>query len=471
MYNQLSHFMLVSSNKKMNNHIKNSATEHDLQIFTVTQFSSFLKKNLENSIDLVWISGEISGLFKAQSGHIYCQIKDQTSQIRLVIFKGVASSMLFNLEEGMQVIVCAQVSMYQPRGELQIIARKVEPEGLGALKAAYDQLKKKLLDEGLFEESLKKSLPKKVSTLGLITSKDGAVVHDMIHVIRRRNPLVKIIHYVTPVQGKGAIEKVVSILKFAAFEKKCDAYILARGGGSLEDLWTFNTESVVRAVADFPFPIISAIGHETDHSLCDYVADLRAPTPSIAAELATVDFSKIDDFFSMTSLRIHQAIKKKIQSSEQNLDYKAVSLKKKFSFFLLRAQDLFQRFYKVRQLCLHKWKYQVAQINQCRIFFLIRYPQLIRKIITRHQKQLCSIEDFMIRCHKHQYQRLEEKLLSAFEKFSLSSYRKNLERGFSLVIDSKGQTIRKMSQIKKNTPYTIQFIDGKVKMVLAQKDI
>lgn len=460
----------ISGNKTMNSDLGVSTNENALQILTVTEFSAFLKKNLESFVDFVWITGEVSGLFKAQSGHFYCQLKDQGSQVRLVLFKGVASKLLFTLEEGMQVIVCAQISMYQPRGELQLIARKVEPEGLGALKAAYDQLKKKLLEEGLFQVERKKSLPQHISTIGLLTSKDGAVIHDMVHVIRRRNPLVKIIHYVTPVQGKGSINKVISTLEYAASEKKCDLYILARGGGSLEDLWTFNTESVVRAVSVFPYPIISAIGHETDHSLCDYVADLRAPTPSIAAELATNDLSATENFFRVVSGRLLQALKKKILSCDQALDYQSSSLKKNFHYLLMRTQELFQRFYKARHYCLIQWKHQAYQMDQYREFFSKKFPISQKKIIAQGMEDMLFKMNFLRAHQRRTYDRLYKKLESAFEKFSFSSYRKTLSRGFSLVLDNKGTTVKKACDIKNGESYRINFVDGEVHMKAAEKN-
>ena len=297
----------------MNAFIEETPSSTGKLIFSVSQFSQTLQKNLQDSIPFAWVTGELSGVFQAQSGHVYATIKDASAQIKIVIYQFVRKNILFEITEGLHVNICIQPALYKPRGELQLIVKTMEPEGLGALKLAFEQTRAKLLEEGLFEASRKKSLPKYPKAIGVISSKDGAVWHDILRVIERRYPIVQVTLYPCSVQGPQSVKEIIAQLALAASEKKADVYILARGGGSLTDLWSFNTEEVVRAVANFPFPIVSAIGHETDVTLVDFAADLRAPTPSIAAELATPELQQIyqtlDHFNAKLQHHIHNMMR------------------------------------------------------------------------------------------------------------------------------------------------------------------
>lgn len=477
-------------------------TDNQNQVMTVTEFSSFLKKNLEDLSPHAYISGELSGVFRAQSGHIYCQIKDKTSQIKLVIFKGVASKLLFDLTEGMQVVLSAQVSMYQPRGELQLIAKKIEPEGIGALKLAYDQLKSKLRLEGIFDIERKKEV-RPGSAIGLITSKDGAVLHDMIKVIRRRNPLAHIVHYVTPVQGREATFKLVEALRYAGEQHKCDVYIIARGGGSLEDLWNFNEEAVIRAIADFPWPIISAIGHETDVSLSDFTADLRAPTPSIAAELATTDYSNLDDFFEKVGLNLTRTLMLNMRRKEQDLDYYSQQMSKVFKIITLQVEQVIHSFLKSRNLIndrvvsnnnlLESMKKILSPraLNEKFIscsLLVNNWAEVNRRCLIKKNQHYFNILETLF--YKMKYscpdnadlQLLEEKIKSVkvrlngqmisrytyflhkmdfiSERLENNSYQKALQRGFSMVTDKKGFGISSIHDIKTDTAYSLNLKDG-----------
>ena len=254
-------------------------------VYSVSELNAEIKSLLEQSYQFVWISGEISNFRIPASGHYYFSLKDAQSQIGAVMFRGQNRNLKFQPEDGMAVTGLGRISVYEPRGNYQIILEYLEPRGVGALQVAFEQLKEKLASEGLFDEQHKKPLPFLPYHLGIITSPSGSVVHDIINVSRRRFPNLDIRILPVKVQGDGAADEIVAAIELLDRQKIADVAILARGGGSLEDLQPFNSENVARAVFASRTPIISAIGHETDYSITDFVADLRAPTPSAAAEL------------------------------------------------------------------------------------------------------------------------------------------------------------------------------------------
>lgn len=254
-------------------------------ILTVTRLTSRIKHFLEGTFPDVWVEGEISNLSVPQSGHAYFTLKDAQSQLRAVLFRSSLRFLKFSLEHGMHVICRGRISLYELRGEYQLVVEYIEPAGVGALQLAFEQLKAKLETEGLFEHSRKKRLPLLPARIGIITSPTGAAIRDILRVIRRRHPKMHILIYPVPVQGADATPSIIEALRYFNGERNADVVIVTRGGGSLEDLWAFNEETVARAVSASRIAVISAVGHETDYTISDFVADLRAPTPSAAAEM------------------------------------------------------------------------------------------------------------------------------------------------------------------------------------------
>jgi exodeoxyribonuclease VII large subunit len=254
-------------------------------ILTVSQLTDQIKDLLEGNFPDVWVEGEISNLTVPQSGHAYFTLKDQQSQIRTVLFRSSQRFLKFTLQHGMLVICRGRVSVYGPRGEYQLILEYIEPKGIGALQLAYEQLKAKLEREGLFDRDGKKPLPLLPRRIGIITSPTGAAIRDMLRVIKRRHPRMHILIYPVPVQGAEAAPAIVEGIRYFNATRQADVLIVGRGGGSLEDLWAFNEEAVARAIHASKIPLISAVGHETDYTISDFVSDLRAPTPSAGAEL------------------------------------------------------------------------------------------------------------------------------------------------------------------------------------------
>lgn len=282
-------------------------------ILTVTQLTIQLKNALERNFSSVWIEGEISNLHAPQSGHIYCTLKDQNSQIKAVLYRSSQRFLKFSLEHGMQVICRGRVDVYEPRGEYQLVIEYIEPKGVGALQQAYEELKVRLEKEGLFNREHKKPLPMLPRSIGLITSPAGAAIRDILRVIRRRHPSMALLLYPVPVQGESAGPEIINALEYFNRNRTVDVLIVGRGGGSLEDLWAFNEERVARAIYASSIPVISAVGHETDYTISDFVADLRAPTPSAAAEMVAKSEEHFRELLNSCSNAITRCVLQKIE--------------------------------------------------------------------------------------------------------------------------------------------------------------
>jgi exodeoxyribonuclease VII large subunit len=288
-------------------------------ILTVTQLTSQIKDLLEGNFPDIWVEGEISNLSIPQSGHAYFTLKDDQSQIRSVLFRSSQRFLKFTLQHGMQVICRGRVSVYEPRGEYQLIIDYIEPKGVGALQLAFEQLKAKLEKEGLFDLDHKKPLPLLPQRIGIITSPTGAAIRDMLRVIKRRHPKMHILIYPVPVQGPEAAPGIVEAIQYFNREQNVDVMIVGRGGGSLEDLWAFNEEAVVRALFASQIPVISAVGHETDYTISDFVADLRAPTPSAAAEMVVKSEESFREFISSLESGLMKSIRQQIDLTRTSL--------------------------------------------------------------------------------------------------------------------------------------------------------
>ncbi len=265
------------------------------QALSVTELNLYIKRifDSDRTLNAVTVKGEISNFTNHRSGHLYFSLKDEEGQIKAVMFRSAAARLKFIPENGMRVIIHGSVTVYQRDGSYQLYANSIEPDGIGALYLAYEQLKEKLCSEGLFDESHKQPLPAFPERVGVITSPTGAAVRDIINVTGRRFPLAKIYLYPALVQGDGAAESMIKALEYFEDSRLCDVIIIGRGGGSIEDLWAFNNEILARKIYDAKTPIISAVGHETDFTICDFVADHRAPTPSAAAEIAVPDIREL----------------------------------------------------------------------------------------------------------------------------------------------------------------------------------
>ena len=383
---------------------------------TVSQLNAYIKASFDHDLNLknLCICGEISNFKKHfPSGHLYFSLKDSVSVVRAVMFSGQASKVAFELKDGMSVIVFGRVSCYEPSGQYQIYVESIQPEGIGSVYLAFEQLKNKLLREGLFDENFKKPIPKYPKAIGVVTSKTGAVIHDIKAVVGQRYPLCEIILYPAEVQGEKAEKEIVDGIEYFNRYSKVDVIIIGRGGGSIEDLWAFNKESVARAVFSSQIPIISAVGHETDVTICDFVADKRAVTPSQAAEFAVPDINSIrilvDDLFR----RIANSAKYKISEFERLIE----SFENEIKFFDISS----------------KVESKVAQVEN-----------LIKRL-----KNICG--------DKVQKSLIEYEFLK--RRLEACSCESTLNRGFARIISQNNQFI-KLSNISENERVKIEFASG-----------
>lgn len=304
----------------MNTPIINDFISEEPKIFSVSEINRLVKKVLTDTFDAVWIKGEISNFTKASSGHWYFTIKDNNSQVRCTMFRGKNNFVDWDIKDGDLVEIHCDIGLYEARGEYQLNVNKIQKSGLGKLFEAFQLLKAKLEKAGLFDKKNKKRIPEHIKTIGVISSESGAVVKDIISTINRRNKYINIIIYPSQVQGLASLHNIIDAIKIANTRNEVDVLIIARGGGSIEDLWSFNDEKVVKTIAASSIPTISAIGHETDFTIADFVADLRAPTPTAAAEMVSNELSILFDKLHSFQQDIFDSIQNKLYEIYQKID-------------------------------------------------------------------------------------------------------------------------------------------------------
>jgi len=288
-------------------------------VWTVSRLNREVRLLVETGLPALWIEGEVSNLARPASGHLYFSLKDEGAQVRCALWRSSALKLSFAPRNGMQLLVRGRVSVYEPRGEYQLIVEYAEEAGEGALRRRFEALKARLREEGLFDEAAKRPLPPLPRRIGVITSPSGAAIRDILHILRRRFPAVPVVIYPVPVQGEGAAAKIAAALALASERAECDVLILARGGGSLEDLWSFNEEIVARAIRASVIPVISGVGHEVDFTIADFAADRRAPTPSGAAEIAVPDAAEWLTRLNKDAGRLRNAIARRLGLKAERL--------------------------------------------------------------------------------------------------------------------------------------------------------
>jgi exodeoxyribonuclease VII large subunit len=347
------------------------------QIITVSELTLQIKKHLEKGFEEVWLEGEISNFRSPSSGHYYFTLKDETSQIRAVIFRFMGRYLKYQPQDGLYIICRGRISIYEPRGEYQISLDYMEPKGVGALQIAFDQLKEKLKKEGLFDPEHKKPLPLLPTTIGIVTSPTGAVIKDIVQVIGRRFPNVALLINPVKVQGEGSAQEIASAIATLNRISGIDVIILARGGGSLEDLWSFNEEIVARAIHHSTVPVVSAVGHEIDFTIADFVADLRAPTPSAAAELVVRDKKELSRFIVSLSERLMNRMVQVIETEKQQCSFlqkRLPDLRLRLGDLHLRADDLKNR---LAPRVLHVLRLRKEMLKGKRVRLFLRNPRLM----------------------------------------------------------------------------------------------
>lgn len=302
-------------------------TGNERKILTVSELNRSCKNTLESRFPLIWVEGEISNLAQPYSGHWYFTLKDPSAQVRCAMFKQKNRYVNFRPENGQKILIRARVTLYEPRGDYQLVCDFMEPSGDGLLLRQYEELKNRLAEEGLFAPELKKPLPSAPSCIGIISSATGAAVQDILQILKRRAPNIRVIIYPSQVQGENAAMELINALHKAQQHALCDVLIIGRGGGSLEDLNAFNHEQLAREILACPIPIVSAVGHEIDFTICDFVADHRAPTPSAAAEIASYDQLQWQEWVSAVEYKLVQQINQILEFKQQQLDWLGRHLK------------------------------------------------------------------------------------------------------------------------------------------------
>ena len=296
--------------------------EQTRRVLSVSEVTAKIRKALEKEVGVLWVSGEVTNLRAQASGHVYFTLKDASAQLSCVLFRGDAAANREFLQDGQKLLLNGELTVYEPRGQYQLVVRAIEPQGVGALQAAFEKLKRKLQAEGLFDAARKRPLPRLPRRLGLVTSPTGAAIRDVLHVIERRAPGIEVILAPCRVQGEGAAAEIVGAIRLlndwsvseASAEQRLDLILVTRGGGSLEDLWAFNEEAVARAVFESALPVVSAVGHEIDFTISDFVADLRAATPSAAAEIITEGFVASRQWVAEAARRLGQIMRQRLEA-------------------------------------------------------------------------------------------------------------------------------------------------------------
>lgn len=367
----------------------------DRHIYTVSSLTHEIKTLLETSFPRLWVEGEISNYKAHSSGHIYFTLKDENAQIRCAMWRFKAGELLFRLEDGLKVIVEADIQVYEKNGTYQLIVQQLQPAGIGALQLAFEQLKQRLRAEGLFDETHKKPLPEFPERIGVITSPTGAAIRDIISVIHRRFPAIQIILYPVRVQGEGAAEEIVQAIKDFNEFKAVDVLIVGRGGGSLEDLWAFNEEKVARAIYDSHIPIVSAVGHEIDFSISDFVADRRAATPTAAAEMVVPDQKELMGMLAHYYEKITQTIQQLITNYRNEL----FSLKRSYAF--RRPEDLiFQKTQRLDEIFRHITMVtnHLLALHQQNLFYLQQQLRHLNPLeILQRGYSICYKDGYVIK--------------------------------------------------------------------------
>ncbi|PKF50897.1 exodeoxyribonuclease VII large subunit [Enterovibrio nigricans] len=431
-------------------------------IYTVSRLNAEVRLLLENEMGIVWLVGEISNLTVPVSGHWYFTLKDRQAQVKCAMFRGNNRRVTFKPANGNQVLVRARLSLYEPRGDYQIIVESMQPEGDGLLQQQFEKLKMQLSAEGLFAAAIKKSLPEQPKRVGIITSSTGAALHDILHVLKRRDPSLPVVIYPTQVQGKDAAIQIAQAIGRANSRNECDVLIVGRGGGSLEDLWCFNEEIVARTIAASSIPIVSAVGHEVDVTIADFVADVRAPTPSAAAELVSRD----------TSLRAQQLLQRTDRLTHR-FDAQLVSYRDKLTRLQHRLaiqhpqarlqqqaqqfDDLEYRLNLAMRTTLQREAQRIDHLSQR----LERYSPSTR--IRSDKVQLAYTKGKLIDAMKHLLRQQQHALALKMETLDAVSPLATLARGYSITRDARGAVIRSGETVKEGDLISTTVADSEIR--------
>jgi exodeoxyribonuclease VII large subunit len=436
--------------------LSNLETVKNESVLSVEQLNKRIRGTIETQFFQVWVKGELSNFKAHSSGHFYFSLKDSQSQIKAVMFKGYNSKLKFKPQDGMEVLLRGKVTVYEPRGEYQIVCDTMEPVGAGALQKAFEQLKDKLKKEGLFEQSRKRTLPSLPKHVAIVTSPTGAAIQDILNILKRRARGLEITIVPSLVQGEAAAPSLRESFLKATQIPNVDVIIIGRGGGSMEDLWCFNDEQLVRLIAASSVPVISAVGHEVDFTICDFVADLRAPTPSAAAELVVKSADELTQKVQSLQKMLMMSIDRMLKTNKQKFigfTHRLIDPKRKIQDFMLKNDDLQNRLVNAAQRL-------VVRKRDCLILALQKLgtPDFIIK------NKFAKLQMYDLKLRNQMEKLIELKRSRLYQKMAVLdslSPLKVVDRGYSLVQTSSGDLVKVASQLKENDSIEIRFAKGK----------
>ncbi len=432
-----------------------SRIESPSQVLSVAELNDIVAELLTHSIPLLWISGEISNFTRAASGHWYFTLKDDRAQVRVVMFRNRAQLAGFMPKNGDHIEVRATVSLYTPRGDFQLNAEAIRQAGAGSLYEAFVRLKAKLETEGLFDQIRKRPIPLLPRAIGIITSPKAAALRDILTTLDRRAPHLPVILYPTQVQGAEAPAAIVQAVETACARAECDVLLICRGGGSMEDLWSFNDEQVARAIANCTIPTISGIGHETDFTIADFVSDLRAPTPTGAAELAARARTDWMNGLATQADKLRYAMKRHLEKAMQETDALSARLISPSAYISrerLKCQTLATRLSHTGASTLATWRHELDNMRT--------RPKAQLPDTASHRTLLAHRRNLLERMMVAQLADHRKNILSLSAQLELLNPQRTLERGYAIMTDTEGQIIRSPGQLPIHKPVSVRLADG-----------
>jgi exodeoxyribonuclease VII large subunit len=430
------------------------------QVLSVTQLTREIREVLESRIGSVWVEGEISNHRLQSSGHQYFTLKDAGSQVSCVMFRGAARGGV-RLTDGAQVQVQGEISVYEPRGQYQLVVRQVQMKGQGSLQARFEALKRKLYDEGLFDEEHKQPVPKFPKVVALVTSPTGAAIQDMLNILTRRAPWLRVLVYPVRVQGVGVEKETIAALRLPT----PDTIVIGRGGGSIEDLWAYNEESLARAIFDSRIPVISAVGHEIDFTIADFVADLRAPTPSAAAELIAPDLSELRRFFEATASRMGTRMQTLLDHHEHVLELMAKGpLQHEPMRFLERAAQRVDEYEALMSDGVREQLQRLTDVLTSSHQVLTQHHP--RVVITEAAHQVETQATLLRQTLEHRLTRMEDRLAGRADLLRNLGPDSVLSRGFSFTMTADGRSLKDAAVVKPGDKLITRLHQGEVRSVV-----
>lgn len=422
---------------------------------SVSELNALAKRLLEDHLFGIWVSGEVSNLTRAASGHYYFSLKDSRAQVRCAMFKGTASKVGTALKEGDHIELTGKISIYEARGEFQITVSDVRLKGLGQLYEAYERLKAKLQAEGVFNPERKKPLPAHPRCIGIVTSTAAAALRDVVSTLKRRAPDIAVIVYPTPVQGAGSERHIAQAIETAAARHEADVLIVCRGGGSIEDLWAFNEEPVVRAIEACPIPVVSGVGHETDFTLADFVADIRAPTPTAAAELSAPNRAELLQQVAAAGQRFQRILQQRYYDASQKLDWLTRHLRHPQQKLNEQSAQIAALQQNLRLALHHNYRFHAQRTAQ-------QHQRLhhFRPDTARAQREIATLSAKLEQNWQNLWRQRCEGLSKQAALLQAVSPQHILARGFSVVKTSRGQVVHDAATLKQGQKLHIVFAEG-----------